>query len=113
METTKGIYHFDFVELSYNNGDDFEFLRYAITDLPFLNTYKLNVITRYPGNLILRINDNWLYLENKKTFNVDITNYCCPDTTNVIDVYCTNSKFPFVQQVQTLKIESITADRYG
>ncbi len=90
--------------VSYNNGDDFEFLRYTITDLPTATTYNLHINTLDSGNVIIHINNKWLYQAYNTQFTLDVSPYCLPGDTNIIDVYCTSAKFPFKQRVQYLKL---------
>ena len=90
--------------VTFNNGDDFEFLRYTITGLPAATVYNLHINTLNTGNVIVHINSKWLFGASNTQFIIDVTPYCLPGDTNIIDVYCTSAKFPFKQRVQYLKL---------
>lgn len=96
------------LSLNYNNGDSFDFLRYTITNLGQSSKYTLNVSTVDTGNIILKVNNKWLYYEANKTFTLDVTPYCLPKALNTIDLYCTSGKFPFTQKVKLLKLNPVT-----
>ncbi|XZF15676.1 T9SS type A sorting domain-containing protein [Chitinophagaceae bacterium MMS25-I14] len=94
----------NYVTLNYNNGDDFDFLRYTAT-LPAGNTYYLHVQAVNTCNFMVHVNKKWLYFANRTQVDTDITAYCISGT-NTVDVYCTGEKFPFVQQVKTLRVNN-------
>ncbi len=90
--------------LTYSNGDDFEFLRYTITNLPSAASYRLYISTVDTGNVIVHINNKWLYYNNNINFTKYVTANCIPNATNIIDLYFTSQKFPFVQRVKYVKL---------
>lgn len=90
--------------LTYSNGDDFNFLRYTITNLPSATSYRLYITTVDSGNVIVHINNKWLYYSNNTSFVKYVTANCLPNATNIIDLYFTSQKFPFVQRVKYVKL---------
>lgn len=94
------------VPLVYSNGDRFEFLRYTDTKLPSESAYNLIIETFNKGNVIVNVNNKWLYAEGGTSFQFNIKPYVTAGATNIIDIYCTSSKFPFVQKVKKVAISS-------
>lgn len=99
------------IPLTYSSGDEFEFLRYTDTSLPASETYNLLIDTRNDGNVIVKVNDKWLYAEGGNSFNFDIKHYIKTGASNTIDIYCTSSRFPFVQTVKRVMISSNEASK--
>jgi hypothetical protein len=94
--------------VQYNAGDDFGFLRYTDSNLTPCTNYSLVISTVYPGNIIVHVNNKWLYEDADTTFNINITQWCTAGALNIIDVYFTGGKFPFYQQVRNLQLIGCT-----
>jgi hypothetical protein len=93
------------VNLTFAEGDKYEYLHYEESLLPKAAHYTLQVTARNSSNLILCVNGTtWLYQSANTQFNVDLTSYVKAGTKNTVDLYFTNVVFPFTQQVQALKL---------
>lgn len=104
--------------VTYNNGDDFDFLRYRAKFNDSVSTkYYLHVKTATAGNLMIQINSGkWLYYPNvtSQDIRLDTTHaflYFNNTQQNVIDVYCTDTLFPFTQSVTQVVVNTTPTAR--
>lgn len=106
------------VSLTYSNGDYFDYLRYRAKFGNISNSYYLHVKTQDTGNLMIHVNDKWLYFAQVKAQDIDLKNcgatiYYGSTANNIIDVYCTSAKFPFTQNVTQLFVDGLTTAPRG
>ena len=99
--------------LNYNGGNDYDFIRYTDSSLAICPSYILHISTIYPGNVILHVNNKWLVNSADTTFDIDVTPYCTAGALNVIDIYFTSEKFPFIQHVKSVNLASCTTTGTG
>lgn len=92
------------VSLTYSEGNQYDYLRYIIPQLKKSNKYNLQIETANAGNIILNINDKWMIQPTGTSFNIDVSAYCKADEANIIELYFTSEKFPFVQIVKSVKL---------
>ncbi|WP_395702763.1 hypothetical protein [Aquabacterium sp.] len=94
------------VPLRFNDGDDFEFLRYRDPGLgagssPASTLLQLRLAA--PGDLLLQVNGHWL-AQRGQQFDIDLTAHYAIEGPNVIDVLATGPAFPVDQQVEMLTL---------
>lgn len=96
------------VNLTYSNGDQFEFLRYSENNLPLAKQYLLNITLNSAANIILCVNGTqWLYQEGKASYSIDVSNAMRPNTMNTLDIYLTNSVFPATTAIKGILLKKI------
>jgi len=93
--------------LSYKHGTEYDMLHcvYPSNDTP--GACILNIKTAKPGMLLVCVNSGgWLVGDGaaKTEHQVDVTKYMAKGGDNVIDLYFTSQKWPFEQEVLSVKL---------
>lgn len=99
-----------FVTLKFDEGDDFELLRYADRGPANAKEVQLVLTLATAGCLLLNVNGRWIYAADATSFRIPISAHYLPGGDNRIDVYVTGAIFPVRQQVQKLTVEYTTAN---
>lgn len=92
------------VALTYKEGDEYQFLRYSDKGAGTGKTVHLQVAFGTLGNLMVSVNGNWLYVENRSSFDVDVTPYYRSGAANTLDLFATGVSFPVTQSVKSVKL---------
>jgi hypothetical protein len=96
------------VNLSYTEGNQFEFLRYSENNLPAANKYNLEVNLSSAANVIICVNGSkWQYQEAQNNFVFDVTPFVKAGTPNRIDIYITSSVFPANVLVKAVQLRRL------
>ncbi|MBC3881247.1 DUF4214 domain-containing protein [Undibacterium sp. LX40W] len=96
------------INLTYSNGDQFEFLRYSENNLPSAKQYLLNLALTNSANVILCFNGNQcIYQEGKASYSIDVSKFMRPNTTNTMDIYFTNAVFPAITSIKGLQLKKL------
>lgn len=99
--------------LTYSNGDSFDYLRYRAKFNSSSLSYYLHITTSVSGNLMVHINNSkWLYFPYTTHTDVNLSTsgallYFNNSQNNVIEVYCTDSLFPFRQIVTDISVNNL------
>jgi len=101
---------------TYSNGDNFDYFRYR-AKFNSTRPYYLHIQTDAPGNLMIHINKSkWLYVPYTTSLDTNLANtgaviYYNNSQFNVIDVYCTDTLFPFTQTMRELSVDTLPTAR--
>jgi hypothetical protein len=93
------------VAVVYRHGNDFDFVRYEVTPLA-KPRHTLSILLDGTADVVVKVNDRWLYQADVRQTSVDVTAYCFPGRVNTVELYVTGPVFPVNRTVLGMNLVS-------